>query len=71
MAVTGGHVEPARHAAAAQTADRGRSCRGRAFVLVDGAQLVPHVPVDVSDLDCDFLTISGHKTLGLTASGGL
>lgn len=42
-----------------------------ALVLVDGAQLVPHVPVDVADLDCDFLTISGHKMLGPTASGGL
>jgi cysteine desulfurase/selenocysteine lyase len=42
-----------------------------ALVLVDGAQLVPHVPVDVSALDCDFLTISGHKMLGPTASGGL
>jgi cysteine desulfurase/selenocysteine lyase len=42
-----------------------------AIVLVDGAQLVPHVPVDVSDLGCDFLTISGHKMLGPTASGGL
>jgi len=42
-----------------------------AVVLVDGAQLVPHVPVDVVDLDCDFLTISGHKMLGPTASGGL
>jgi cysteine desulfurase/selenocysteine lyase len=42
-----------------------------ALVLVDGAQLVPHVPVDVSELDVDFLTISGHKMLGPTASGGL
>ncbi len=42
-----------------------------AIVLVDGAQLVPHVPVDVAALDCDFLTISGHKMLGPTASGGL
>jgi len=42
-----------------------------ALVLVDGAQLVPHVPVDVAELDCDFLTISGHKMLGPTASGGL
>ncbi len=41
-----------------------------AVVLVDGAQLVPHVPVDVVDLDVDFLTISGHKMLGPTASGG-
>jgi cysteine desulfurase/selenocysteine lyase len=42
-----------------------------AIVVVDGAQLVPHNPVDVSDLDVDFLTISGHKMLGPTASGGL
>jgi cysteine desulfurase/selenocysteine lyase len=42
-----------------------------ALVLVDGAQLVPHVPVDVTSLDADFLTISGHKMLGPTASGGL
>ena len=42
-----------------------------AVVVVDGAQLVPHSPVDVAQLDCDFLTISGHKMLGPTASGGL
>src|SRR5438105_11613885 len=42
-----------------------------AVVVVDGAQLVPHNPVDVKALDVDFLTISGHKMLGPTASGGL
>ncbi len=42
-----------------------------AVIVVDGAQLVPHAPVDVHALDCDFLTISGHKMLGPTASGGL
>src|SRR5947209_2700290 len=42
-----------------------------AVILVDGAQLVPHNPVDVSELDVDFVTISGHKMLGPTASGGL
>jgi cysteine desulfurase/selenocysteine lyase len=42
-----------------------------ALLLVDGAQLVPHCPVDVRALDVDFLTISGHKMLGPTASGGL
>jgi cysteine desulfurase/selenocysteine lyase len=42
-----------------------------AVILVDGAQLVPHHPVDVAALDVDFLTISGHKMLGPTASGGL
>jgi cysteine desulfurase/selenocysteine lyase len=41
-----------------------------ALLVVDGAQLVPHLPVDVAELDCDFLTISGHKMLGPTASGG-
>ncbi len=41
------------------------------IVVVDGAQLVPHNPVDVVDLGIDFLTISGHKMLGPTASGGL
>jgi cysteine desulfurase/selenocysteine lyase len=42
-----------------------------AIIVVDGAQLVPHNPVNVADLDVDFLTISGHKMLGPTASGGL
>jgi len=42
-----------------------------AVIVVDGAQLVPHNRVDVDQLDIDFLTISGHKMLGPTASGGL
>src|SRR4029453_13894956 len=42
-----------------------------AIVVVDGAQLVPHKAVDVQDLGVDALTISGHKMLGPTASGGL
>jgi len=42
-----------------------------AVVVVDGAQFVSHAPVDVEEIDCDFLTISGHKALGPTASGGL
>jgi cysteine desulfurase/selenocysteine lyase len=42
-----------------------------AIALVDGAQFVPHRAVDVLDLGCDFLTFSGHKMLGPTASGGL
>ena len=43
---------------------------GAAF-LVDGAQSVPHMPVDVADLDCDFLAFSGHKMLGPTGIGVL
>ncbi|MCH8184999.1 MAG: cysteine desulfurase [Chloroflexi bacterium] len=42
-----------------------------AMVLVDGAQSVPHMPVDVNDLDCDFLAFSGHKMLGPTGIGVL
>src|SRR5437868_3993308 len=38
-------------------------------VLVDGAQSVPHFPVDVQDLDCDFFAFSGHKMFGPTGSG--
>jgi cysteine desulfurase / selenocysteine lyase len=40
-------------------------------VLVDGAQAVPHQPVDVRDLDCDFYVFSGHKTYGPTGIGVL
>jgi cysteine desulfurase/selenocysteine lyase len=42
-----------------------------ARVLVDGAQAVPHIPVDVRDLDCDFYAISGHKMYGPTGIGVL
>lgn len=38
-------------------------------VLVDGAQSVPHIPVDVQALDCDFLAFSGHKMCGPTGVG--
>ena len=37
--------------------------------VVDGAQSVPHMKVDVKDLDCDFLAFSGHKMLGPTGIG--
>ncbi|MBE0519888.1 cysteine desulfurase [Candidatus Bathyarchaeota archaeon] len=42
-----------------------------ALVLVDGAQSVPHLPVDVKDLDIDFFAFSGHKMLGPTGIGAL
>ena len=38
-------------------------------VLVDGAQSVPHMPIDVQKLDCDFLAFSGHKMCGPTGIG--
>jgi cysteine desulfurase/selenocysteine lyase len=42
-----------------------------ASVVVDGAQGVPHLPVDVSALDCDFYTFSAHKLFGPTGVGVL
>ncbi len=41
------------------------------FVVLDGAQSVPHMGVDVQDLDVDFLAFSGHKMLGPTGIGVL
>jgi cysteine desulfurase / selenocysteine lyase len=40
-------------------------------VLVDGAQAVPHMVVDVQDLDCDFYVFSGHKMFAPTGIGAL
>jgi cysteine desulfurase/selenocysteine lyase len=40
-------------------------------VLVDGAQAVPHLKVDVRELDCDFYAFSGHKVFGPTGIGAL
>jgi cysteine desulfurase/selenocysteine lyase len=40
-------------------------------VLVDGAQGVPHMPIDVQALDCDFYAFSGHKMFGPTGTGVL
>lgn len=42
-----------------------------AYMLVDGAQSIPHFKVDVQALDCDFLTFSGHKIYGPTGIGVL
>ena len=59
-----GTINPVRELAA-------MARRVGAAVLVDGAQSVPHMPVDVGDLDCDFLAFSGHKMLGPTGIGAL
>lgn len=40
-------------------------------VLIDGAQAVPHMQVDVQDLDCDFYVFSGHKMFAPTGIGAL
>jgi cysteine desulfurase/selenocysteine lyase len=47
-------------------------CREKGvLLLVDGAQSVPHIPVNVENLGCDFIAFSGHKMLGPTGTGVL
>jgi len=59
-----GTVNPVEHLIA-------RAHSAGAVVLVDGAQAVPHMPVDVRALDCDFYVFSSHKTFGPTGVGVL
>ncbi len=59
-----GTIQPAREV--------GRICREQgALFLLDAAQSLPHMAVDVKDIDCDFLCFSGHKMLAPTGSGVL
>jgi len=52
--------------------DIGRAAhRAGALFLVDAAQSVPHLPVNVRDIDCDFAAFSGHKMMGPTGIGVL
>ena len=52
--------------------DIGRAAhRAGALFLVDAAQSVPHMPVNVRDIDCDFAAFSGHKMMGPTGIGVL
>ena len=59
-----GTVNPVKQMAAVAHAHGAR-------ILVDGAQSVPHLTVNVQDIDCDFLTFSGHKVYGPTGIGVL
>ena len=59
-----GTVNPVREIA--------RECRRRGIpLLVDGSQALPHRPVDVQALGCDFYAFTGHKMLAPTGTGGL
>jgi len=59
-----GTVQPVREIA--------EICKAKeAYFLVDGAQSVPHFPVDARSMGCDFLCFSGHKMLGPTGTGVL
>lgn len=40
-----------------------------AYLVVDGAQSIPHLPIDVQELDCDFFAFSAHKMYGPTGLG--
>jgi cysteine desulfurase/selenocysteine lyase len=53
----------------AEIAERAR--RARAVTVVDGAQAAPHLPLDMSQLGCDFYVFSSHKMLGPTGIGVL
>ncbi len=57
-----GHINPVREMA--KTAHKNGS-----YIVVDAAQSVPHIPVDVKDLDCDLLAFSGHKMLAPGGTG--
>ena len=59
-----GSINPVREITAA-------AHRQGAVVLIDGAQSVPHLPTDVTDIDCDFFAFSSHKMLGPTGIGVL
>jgi cysteine desulfurase/selenocysteine lyase len=49
-----------------------REARRRGIAtLIDGSQAVPHRPVDIASLGCDFYAFTGHKMLGPTGTGGL
>ncbi len=43
----------------------------RAITIIDAAQAIAHFPIDVKEIDCDWLVFSGHKMYGPTGTGGL
>lgn len=55
----------------ADLVEMARAANPDVVVLVDGAQAVPHLPVDVAELDVDFYGVTGHKMCGPTGIGAL
>ena len=64
-------LERARHGQPGRARSPRSRTRAARVVLVDGAQAVPHLPVDVRALGCDFYAFSGHKVYGPTGIGVL
>lgn len=50
---------------------RARELNPEIIVFIDASQAAPHIPIDVQDLDCDFLTFTGHKMFAETGVGVL
>jgi cysteine desulfurase/selenocysteine lyase len=48
-----------------------RARRNGVFTVIDGSQAVPHQPVDIAAISCDFYAFTGHKLCGPTGTGGL
>ena len=48
-----------------------RARRNGVFTVIDGSQAVPHQPVDIAAIGCDFYAFTGHKLCGPTGTGGL
>jgi cysteine desulfurase/selenocysteine lyase len=59
-----GSINPVREICA-------RARRNGVFTVIDGSQAVPHQPVDIASLGCDFYAFTGHKLCGPTGTGGL
>ena len=69
--LAGAHVQHPRHGQRHLPDHRSGSARSGALLLLDCSQSVPHLPIDVVDLDADFIVFTGHKMCGPTGIGVL